>query len=814
MARAPKIILGLLAAVLVLGAGIAVAVALLFDTEEFKPLLVQSVEKATGREFRLDGELGLSFFPCCSVRLGHAALGNPPGFPEEDFASVEKADLSIRIWPLLSQRRVEIGMVRLEGLKASLRVARDGRANWDFDGEGEPPGKDGPADAAGPAGMGDFHVSGLRVRNGRIAYVDEQAASRWLAEGLELETGALAPGKPFDLRLSTRVAEGDGSLAGQLALRATVTLESDGSQWLLQRPSLDFELSGSSLPARSLAGEISAAEARLPGGEAPVLRFSGLEGSLRAPGLASPAGDLDASFSAPDGSLGLGTGGELRLPALQAGIEVKGREIPGGSLLAKLSLKELAADPDAMTGTVGGFDLQLRGLEARLAASGSGRLDQRGSKLAGSLELEPVSPRKLLAALGEEVPHTADPQALTRLAGTASWALGKDMLELSKLDFRLDDTRIAGSLGIRGFDKPLTRFDLQLDQLDADRYLEPEPGKAASGGKAQAGAAGDELPLEMLRELRLDGRLAIGRLQLAGTRLEELQATVRADGGRLRLDPLSARLYGGSYRGSIGIDAGGPQARISLDQQLDALQVGAALADLYQADNLSGALSGRISANGSGNNKQAILASLGGEVALSLADGVYRGMDLWYEISSARARLKREEPPPRPAEPQTPLNALELAGTLDKGVLRSRKLLAEIPFIRLSGSGQLNLVSQQLDYALQAQVFEAPVLADGRELKDLKGLSIPLRVRGPMDEPGVSVDLRQLAGEVATQKLKDRLLKKLGGDDEKPAAATEADEAADGQPAEGGEPAAVQPEKPEKPRDILKRGLRDLLKQP
>lgn len=814
MNRALKIVLGLLAAVLALVVGLAVAVALLFDTEEFKPLLVQSVEKATGREFRLDGELGLGFFPCCSVRLGHAALGNPPGFAGEGFASVEKAELSIRIWPLLSQRRVEIGLVRLDGLDASLRVGKDGRANWDFEDAGKPSGQNGSADAAGSAGMDDFHISGLRIRNGRVSYVDEQAASSWLAEELDLETGALAPGEPFELRLSTRLADGAGSLAGQLALRASAVLDTDAPQLLLQRPALDFDFSGSAIPARSLKGEVGATEAGLAGGEAAALHFSGLEGTLRAQGLNSPAGDLSASFSAAEGSLGLDADGRLRLPALQAGLEIKGRDIPGGSLLAKASLKELSADLDAMTGTVGGFDMQLSGFDARLLLKGSGKLGEKGSDLGGSLELEPVSPRKLLAALGEEVPRTADPQALTRLAGTAGWKLGKDALDLSKLDFRLDDTRIAGSLGIRGFDKPLTRFDLQLDQLDADRYLEPDAPKATGSGKAQAAAGDDDIPVETLRALRLDGRLAIGRLQLAGTRLDELQATVRADGGRLRLDPLSARLYGGSYRGSIGIDASGPQARISLDQQLDALQVGAALADLYQTDKLSGALSGRVSASGSGNNKQAILASLGGEVALSLADGIYQGTDLWYEISSARARLKREEPPPRPAQPQTPLNALELAGTLDKGVLRSRKLLAEIPHIRLTGSGELSLVANSMDYALQAQVFEAPVLADGRELKDLKGLSIPLRVQGALDEPDVSVDLKQLAGEVATQKLKDRLLKKLGGDDEEPAAATEADEAAAVQPAEGGEPATVQPEKPEKPRDILKRGLRDLLKQP
>ena len=59
-------------------------------------------------------------------------------------------------------------------------------------------------------------------------------------------------------------------------------------------------------------------------------------------------------------------------------------------------------------------------------------------------------------------------------------------------------------------------------------------------------------------------------------------------------------------------------------------------------------------------------------------------------------------------------------------------------------------------------MFETPTFEDGTTLKDLKGLAIPLTLKGAMDKPKVGVDLKELAAGVATQKLKEKLLKKLG----------------------------------------------------
>lgn len=803
MNPALKILLGVVAVVLVIVAGSAVAVLLLFDPKDYQPLLESSVEKATGRKLTLGGELGLDLFPCCSVTLGPASLGNPPGFPPGEFAKVERAALSIKVWPLLTRRDVKIGVVRLDGLDANLLARADGSTNWTFD-EGEDetpaaPGEEGATD-------GELAIEGIEISDGRLSYRDEQSGSAWLVENLELGTGDIAPGAPFDFTAAAKLTDQTDGTTATVASKGQATLDADTSRITLAGPTLDVSAAGESLPAKQLTAKLGAAEVTVDAQQELRAAFRGLEGEFGLPGLTALAGDLEGSFVAGDGTFVTGASSELTLPKLTADFTVRGADIPGDTITTRLQASGIAMDVDKMLGAVEGLQADINGLGAQLAVTGAGRLQESGATMAGKLTLDPVSPRSLLAVLKEPEPETADPKALTRLAGSADWALGKDTLRLPKLDFRLDDTHLTGSLGLANFETPVTSFDLALDAIDLDRYLAPEAPEGAKGGTGtEAGTEAEDVPVELIRDLRLDGRVKIGQLVFAKAKIADMSASVRAADGRLRLDPLSARAYGGTYRGAVAIDATGEQAKVALDQEIRALQVGPVLRDLYQNDKLTGALTGSIRANGTGNSSEALVRSLAGNVAVNLADGAYLGTDLWHEIRAARARIRGDAPPPAPASPRTELKAMQLAGDMTNGVLRTDKLLAEIPFIRLTGTGGLDLARKTMDYALQAKVFETPTFEDGSKIEDLTGLTIPLTVKGAMDSPKVGVDLKGLAKGVATQKLKERILEKLGGE-EKPAEPGTQEAA----PQEG----QTQEQKKESPRDLLKKGLRDLLKQP
>ena len=117
------------------------------------------------------------------------------------------------------------------------------------------------------------------------------------------------------------------------------------------------------------------------------------------------------------------------------------------------------------------------------------------------------------------------------------------------LTAKFDQTTLRANLGLEGFDAPHYRFDVDIDQIDLDRYLvaQPDAKPAPSSGRKPL-AAGEKVEIEVpidlspLEGLRADGKLAVGQLKLMGLRIAELKTELRAAGGRAELAPHSAKL--------------------------------------------------------------------------------------------------------------------------------------------------------------------------------------------------------------------------------------------------------------------------------
>ncbi|MBN8281050.1 MAG: AsmA family protein, partial [Gammaproteobacteria bacterium] len=288
-----------------------------------------------------------------------------------------------------------------------------------------------------------------------------------------------------------------------------------------------------------------------------------------------------------------------------------------------------------------------------------------------------------------------------------------------------------------------------------------------TGGQEAGGDdAPTEIPVATIRGLNLGGRARVGRLVFYGLPLQDLDVTVDASGGRLRLAPLSAGLHGGRLRGSAAVDATGPKARVTLEQALAGVDFGALLAGVSDVKNITGTMGLDLKGSATGATDDELLRTLDGSLGFTLANGVYQGLDVWYEIRRARNLIRRQAPPAREGAEQTPIKALELAGKITDGVLRTDRFSAEIPFLRVSGDATVNLPEAKLDSQLTALVFEKPVFGEDRSLEDLVNARLPLTISGPVADPKVGVDFSKLVRDAlkdnVRQKLEDKLRDKLG----------------------------------------------------
>ena len=120
-------------------------------------------------------------------------------------------------------------------------------------------------------------------------------------------------------------------------------------------------------------------------------------------------------------------------------------------------------------------------------------------------------------------------------------------LTLNELNVKIDDSKIKGNLGISQFSKPLYTFDLDIDQLDIDKYT------STSGTQAKANTDSKTLDLSALKALNADGNLRIGNLKYGKTKASNIRIDLKADGQKLNLNPLAAKIDESQVNANIGI---------------------------------------------------------------------------------------------------------------------------------------------------------------------------------------------------------------------------------------------------------------------
>ncbi|ROR34630.1 AsmA family protein [Inmirania thermothiophila] len=725
-----------LGVLVVLFAAVLGYVAATFDPDDYRDEIEAAVEARTGRALRIGGGLELELFPWLAVRTGRVELADAPGFGAGPFAAIERAEVRVRLLPLL-RRELEVGRVRVEGLRLHLRVDGEGRSNWaDLAGGGGAAEGAGGGEAAPALALA---VAGLEVRDARIEYVDEQAGHGLTLGGLELETGPLRPGAAVPVRLRTGIEAEPAGLQGRLEVGGEVTV--------------DEALQG--LRVRGLDLRLHAAGAGLPDAGVDL----GVRGDLAADGAAGRLVAEGLELELP--GLLLAGRAEAAAPA-RAEVVLDSRRLAPAELLAALGIAAplpagsplLAQGELGLTARLEGARLEVPRLAAAL---GPVRMQARGTvpdlaagAFEGRVEIAPFSPRAVLGAAGVEVPETADPAVLGEAALRTALRGDAAGIELHELALRLDQTRVQGRLAVEGLARtpPALRFDLEVDAVDLDRYLPPQAAETAppSPGTAAVGTAA--LPLEMLRALQADGRVRIGRLKAFGIRSEAVSIRIAAGDGLLRLGPNAALLYGGRYAGDVQLDVRGDAPVWQARETLTDVDVGALLRDAMGEERLQGRAEVALALAAEGADPVGLRRTVDGTARFVFRDGLVRGVNIAQLIREARARLEGRPVPKAEGPAETDFTELAGSAVIRDGILRNDDLRARSPLLRVAGAGTVDLPGERLDYLLRVKLVGTLEGQGGADLAALKGLEIPLRIRGPWAGPSFSVELdKVLAGK-------------------------------------------------------------------
>ena len=456
---------------------------------------------------------------------------------------------------------------------------------------------------------------------------------------------------------------------------------------------------------------------------------------------------------------------QYRLDGLDVHIDGRGAAWPGGSGSADLGFESLIAKLNDETLELDGLKLDMLGVTTTGSLSGQKLLSDLS--LTGAVDIHQFDPRAVLKVFGVDI-KTADDGVLKRASAKANLLYSSSQIGLRDMQLALDDSKLTGRVGLAG---DALSYDLNVDDIDVDRYLPPATdAPAADEGSLDA----VDLPLDVLRTLNAKGDLKFKKAKFSGLTLTDTTFSLAAAGGRIELKPTAA-LYGGRLAGSVVLQVQQNAARMTVDQQLTKVNLAPLGHDLIESDAFAGTGDVRLNVGSTGSNLGEMRRKLDGDISLSVVDGALEGIDFWYELRRARATIDKTPVPARPAgTPRTPFSSLTASGVVKDAVLTNRDLNANLGFMSIDGKGTVNLLTNAVQFDLIAMLTDGEQLQSDPAMAKMAGGSLPLKVTGTLDAPSVLPDFGALVRakaraavsesvEEKKQEVQDKLKDKLKG---------------------------------------------------
>ncbi|HEY6093919.1 MAG TPA: AsmA family protein [Gallionellaceae bacterium] len=737
MKKALKIGLWSLLALFVVVAIAISYIAATFDANAYKAQAIKLVKEEKQRTLKLDGDIKLTFFPSLGARLEKISLSERNS--ETEFAAIDSAHVAVALLPLFSGRLV-VDEVGLSGAKVQVVKYKDGHNNYDdLLGEGKPAEapRETPAQAKPSAGLA-FDIAAIKVENTQLAYRDEGKGTQYALKDVNLKTGRIANGLPCKIDLSAVIQANEPKVDISTQLQTILTF--DLAQMRYQVEALDLQVKGSVLDISNLDLSASGdASANLTTQEYTArklqLAASGLKGKDK----------FDSKVNVPELSL---THDKFSADKVTLKAHLDGAV---GNVDAALALLDMQGNAQSFKSNALTIDVDLKQPEQAFKLNLS-------TPLAGSVEAKQINLSDLVLKLGATGDKLPNKSLSSEMKGKLQLDAGRQSM-LLELAGGLLQSQIKAKLAVNNFTNPAIRYDLDIDQLDADLYL---PKKQAAEAKARATAAPEQpFDLSGLQKLNVEGSVRVGKLKVMNVQSSQLRVDVKAHNGLVNVSPIAAKLYQGSVDGSITLNAAQKVPSVAIRQSLDGVVIGPLLKDAVNLDMLDGKGDVNLNITTQGNTVSALKKALNGSAGVSLADGAVKGINIAKKLREFGGRGGDQTESANKAE-KTDFSEMKASFKIKNGVAHNEDLSLKSPLLRVSGKGDVDIGNDRIDYLTKATLAGTLEGQGGRDV--VGGLTVPVRLSGPYTDLKYKFEFGSLISDTAKQKVeskKEELKEKL-----------------------------------------------------
>ncbi len=728
----------------------SVLIPILVDPNDYKEEIAQQVQAKTGRTLTIEGDIDLSISLPLSVslELGKIELSNAKGFADKPFARMQGASIFVSIMPLITANRLDVGEIKLAGMELNLIKNKQGVTNWaDLSSSPAEQGDSSPASEQTPATKEDtsesssmpaINVAGLTITDAIINWTDEQANQQVSLSKSNINISELIEDKPFNFKISTHIQVVDLTQGSQPAIMGDFSLETKPtislSKQLFQLPGtqLALDLKGKMLPGGSnkttLTGDIT---------------FDGNTQKLSIDKMALTSIDLTADI-APDGQ---------NTTTLIGNIQFDGKA-------QKLDINDMKLTS---------LDMVINGLFHAEKLNSS-------PEFSGQVSIDQFSPQKLAASLGSALPKMKEAKALNSADVKMTFKGTKDTVTISSLEANLDDTSLKGTASIKNFKAPYYGFDLTLNQLNLDYYAlanQEQAQPAATPASTQSNSKKTTppkptssenapiFPVEMLRKLNLNGKLAIAQFIAGGAKMKNVVIVLKGKNGLVQLAPLKANLYSGSINLNTDIDVRGKTPKLKIINELTNVQIGDLLQDTTGSQEFTGAANIKANITTLGNDKNRLVKNSNGKVNLLVTNGKIKKLDILNTLRKADALLKGKVAPTSAQEKNTEFTELKGTFNVKNGVVQNNDLTSKSPVMELTGTGYADFPKEYLDYTLSVKLLNSLKIDDDSQGTDYKSKEIPYTIKGKFSDLSEQANISKVLEQEVKKSVEKKLNKKL-----------------------------------------------------
>ena len=190
----------------------AVLVTQVINPNDYKAKIISSVNKATGRELSIDGDIKLSFFPWFGVDITNLKLSNPSGFSDQSFLEIGETEIKLQLLPLLVGE-VEFGAIVLDHANLNLIKKSTTSNNWsDLSSANQNPVATGSvSDQSNEQSDSSFfktvNISSVSIQNSQLKLVDAQNQNTIKLNNLNLDSSGIGLSQSFPVHVSFNLTD-------------------------------------------------------------------------------------------------------------------------------------------------------------------------------------------------------------------------------------------------------------------------------------------------------------------------------------------------------------------------------------------------------------------------------------------------------------------------------------------------------------------------------------------------------------------------------------------------------------------------------